>query len=79
MPDMAKSVSNEEYNKLKEWYSEQVKAKDKIIGELEKEKEILISTAIKQSQKTKEWQEIADKLARNSKLSSDKRPRSDST
>ncbi|MFH1510316.1 MAG: hypothetical protein ABIF10_01390 [Candidatus Woesearchaeota archaeon] len=62
---MPKSISYEQYNKLKDWYAEQIKAKDKIIEQLEKEKQVLIGTAIKQSAKTKEWQEIADKLSKN--------------
>jgi hypothetical protein len=59
-----KSLS--QYAKLKRWYAEQLRAKDKIIAELRKEREVLLKTALQQSQHMQEWQKIAKEFEKRS-------------
>jgi len=47
-----KSDHNNEINKLKGWFNEEIKRRDKIIDELRKENTILLKTAIKKSEST---------------------------
>ena len=59
---MPKSISYEQHRKLKKWYEEQLKSKDKVIEELAKERDALMKTALRQAHRTKEWQRVAEEL-----------------
>jgi len=67
------SVSIEEYKKLKKWYEEEIFNRDEKIEELEKKNKLLIATALKQSEKTVNFQKQADDLRR--KMSKPKIPK----
>lgn len=47
---------------LEEWYSSEIKKKDKKIGELEKEKALFTSSAMKEAEKRYEAQAVMDKM-----------------
>jgi len=68
---------DEQIKKLEEWYAEQLKSKDKIIEELRKENSVLMKTALRQAERTKEWQEMVQRFAKqdvkNSKTGKQKR------
>jgi len=48
--------------KLKQGYAEQLRRKDREISQLKREKELLMKTALKQSENTTKWMEYAKKL-----------------
>lgn len=47
---MGETVPKEEYDKLQEWYSEQLLRKDKEIERLSKENKLLLKSALKQAE-----------------------------
>jgi hypothetical protein len=49
-------VSKEEFEKLKRWYSEEVKRKDKIIEDLQKENILLVKSSLKISERLADMQ-----------------------
>ena len=66
---MAETVSKEEFDKLKKWYSEEIKKRDKIIDKLREENNVLLSTSLKQGSKSTEVAEHAKSLMKiNKKL-----------
>lgn len=60
----ARTISYSEYKKLKRWYEEQLKSKDKQIEELRKENQAVLKTAISQAHRTKQWEEIVKNFER---------------
>ncbi|MFH0978529.1 MAG: hypothetical protein V1837_04470 [Candidatus Woesearchaeota archaeon] len=58
-----KKVSHSEYKKLKRWYEEQLRSKDKQIEELKRENETVIKTAVSQAKRAKDWEGIARQFA----------------
>jgi hypothetical protein len=56
-------VSDAEYKKLKKWYAEQLKSKEKLVEQLKRENEALMRTALRQAQRTKSWQRVAEEQA----------------
>jgi hypothetical protein len=59
-----KTIAYSEYKKLKKWYDESLKAKDRQIEELKKENALVMKTAISQAQRTRQWEEIAQGIAK---------------
>ena len=64
---MPKTVSYEQYKKLKQWYAEQLKCKDNIIQKLREENEVVMKTALRQAQHTRHWQDIVTHLEKRKK------------
>jgi hypothetical protein len=52
-------VEESELRKLKKWYAEELRAKDRMIDELRKENQALIQTALRQAHRTRKWQKVA--------------------
>ena len=48
------TISKKEFDKLKKWYSEEIKKRDKIIDKLREQNSVLLSTSLKQGGKNAE-------------------------
>ncbi len=60
-------VDKKRLEEIQEAYSAQLKRKDQEIEELKKENDLLMKTAMKQSDKAKQWEDIAKKVMREKK------------
>lgn len=58
-------VTREEFEQLKKWYSEELERKDKKIEELEKERAIVLGSALKRSQEFVNMAEKVQQLNKN--------------
>ena len=52
------AVSKKEHEKLKKWFEEEIKRRDRKIDELEEQNKLLLKSALKQSEKAAKWQEM---------------------
>ncbi len=59
---LAKLDNIKDIDTLKSWYKEELFRKDRIIDNLRKENELIYRTALKQSQRLKEFQDSLDKF-----------------
>ncbi len=55
-------MSDEDIEKLKEWYKEQLEIRDKQIEELKKENLILLKTSLKQANRREDLMKANEKL-----------------
>ena len=62
-----KTISLKQHNKVKKALYEDIKQKEKQIGELKKENILLLKTALKQSAHSEEWARLAKKLEKKNK------------
>ena len=52
---------DDEILKLKEWYAEEIGKRDRIIDELREQNMLLVKSALRQSERTVQYQEMAKK------------------
>ncbi|MFC1697925.1 hypothetical protein ACFL1H_06305 [Nanoarchaeota archaeon] len=60
--DSGRSVSVEEFNKLQQWYSDELKRKDKIIDELQEKNDVLLKSMIRQADNDIEMKKLSGKV-----------------
>ena len=62
-----KRVSRKKLTELEQWYSEQLKAKDKEIAELKSKNSVLLKAALRQSQKLEDMKQKFESAVKKAK------------
>ena len=62
LPEQLPEETPENISELQKAYAAQIERKDREIEELKKSNNLLMKTAMKQSEKAKEWEEVAKRI-----------------